>query len=349
MGRGTRFWVGASTTGGLGSPARGIRPLDLAADGAWRLGDPVDVGENPMYLAWHGATLAVAHELAPGGVSTWRVDPADPDRLLAVAARGEADGDPCHVGFDPSGRWVVAANYSGGSLTSHPSGTDASAGSTSADAAGRAAFTGTGPDRERQEASHLHQVVVDRARARLLGPDLGADRIRTVDLDVASGALTATGAIALHAGAGPRHLVVDGDLAIVANELDRTVSVVDLTVDEELGWFPVDDRVAPRGLGVSAIRLTRTGTILVGDRDADALVGLRLDAASGRIDRVASVATGGRHPRDLELTHDERYALVADQGSDTIAVVALDEHGAPESVVDTIPTPAPACLARVPE
>ena len=47
----TRFWVGASTLGALGSPARGIRPLDVAADGSTTLGEPVDVGPNPMYLA----------------------------------------------------------------------------------------------------------------------------------------------------------------------------------------------------------------------------------------------------------------------------------------------------------
>ena len=57
--------------------------------------------------------------------------------------------------------------------------------------------------------------------------------------------------------------------------------------------------------------------------------------------------TGGRHPRDLELTHDERFALVADQGSDSIAVIALD-GGVPTRVVATLETPAPACLARMP-
>jgi len=60
------------------------------------------------------------------------------------------------------------------------------------------------------------------------------------------------------------------------------------------------------------------------------------------------VPTGGRHPRDLELTHGERFALVADQGSDSIAIVALDEIGVPVEVVRTVASPAPACLARVP-
>jgi 6-phosphogluconolactonase len=153
--------------------------------------------------------------------------------------------------------------------------------------------------------------------------------------------------LVIHAGAGPRHLVVVGDLAVVANELDRTVGVIDLVQGREVGWVPVDERVEPLGLGLSAIRLTRAGTVLVGDRDADALVALRLDADAGTLARVASVPTGGQHPRDLHVTHDERFALVADQESDSIAVLALSD-GVPTEVVSTIVTPSPACLARIP-
>ena len=65
--------------------------------------------------------------------------------------------------------------------------------------------------------------------------------------------------IVVHAGAGPRHLVIAGDLAIMANELDRTASILDLEGDGSSAWFDVDDDVEPRGLGLSAIRLTRAG------------------------------------------------------------------------------------------
>lgn len=339
-GEATVFWVGASTTGGLGTPAPGVRRLEVDAQGGWQLDEPIAVGANPMFLAIRGDRLAVAHELAPGGVSAWSVQ-ADGRRLAPLAGLGPADGDPCHVAISPGGAWALAANYSGGSVTSHPIGGPGPAG-----AAARAAFTGRGPDTERQEAAHLHQLVFDGTTA--LGPDLGADRIRLLSLDEASGALGDLGEIAVHAGAGPRHLVLTERLALVANELDRTVSVLDLDTREELGWYPVDGRVTPRALGVSAIRLTRGDVVLVGDRDADALAGLRFDRAARTLVHVASVPTGGIHPRDLELTHDERFALVADQGSDSIAIVALDAEGVPQELVDTVPTPAPACLARVP-
>ena len=340
----TRFWVGASTLGTIGSAARGIRPLDVAADGTTVLGDPVDVGPNPMYLAISAATgvLGVVHELADGLVSTWTIEG---DALRPFGLPGATNAaDPCHVAFDESGSWIFAANYTGGRLTAHQAAPD-----VAADAVHTVAFAGAGPNRERQASPHPHQAVVDPARDRLLVPDLGADRVRVVGLGALPDRLAhdASADLVIHAGAGPRHLVIAGDLAVVANELDRSASLIDLVRGREVAWFPVDDRVDARGLGLSAIRLTRAGTVLIGDRDADALVALRLDADAGTLEHVASVSSVGRHPRDLHLTRDERFALVADQESDSIAVVALTD-GVPTEVVSTIGTPAPACLARVP-
>lgn len=342
---GTRFWVGASTTGGLGSPARGIRSLDVSTDGAVTLGDPIDVGANPMYLAVAEATgvLGVVHELDEGLVSTWTLEGDDLRAFGAQGATGSAA--PCHLAFDESGDLVFAANYTGGRLSAHQVAPD-----VSADVVLAVDFTGSGPNADRQTAPHPHQAVVDGARDRLLVPDLGADRVRVLRLAALPHALPHVEAddIVLHPGAGPRHLVIAGDLAITANELDRTASVLDLVTGDEVGWFSVGDDVEPRGLGCSAIRLTRTGVVLIGDRDADAVRALRFDADARTLELMATVITGGRHPRDLQLTHDERHVLVADQASDSIAVIALDERGVPTEVVATMSTPAPACLARVP-
>lgn len=334
----TRFWIGASTRGEIGSAARGIRSLDVDVTGAASLGDPIDVGPNPMFLARHGRDrLAVAHELDDGLVSTWRVDGDVVEPVAAPATTGAAG--PCHVAFDADGARLFAANYVGGRLSVHDAAT--------ASLLAAFDFEGDGPRFDRQQSPHAHQAVLDRARSRLLVNDLGSDRVRVIRF-APTGELTHEPAddIVMHPGAGPRHLVIAGDLAIVANELDRTASIVDLTTDEELDAVPIGPDVEPRGLGASAIRLTRTGTVLIGDRDLDGVQALRLDASGRTLERVGELVTGGEHPRDLELTLDERHLAVADQASDSLAIVALDEQGAPTHVVTTVSTPAPACVAR---
>lgn len=334
----TRFWIGASTLGELGSAARGIRPLDVDATGAARLGEPVDVGPNPMFLArGPQGRLAVVHELEDGEISTWRIEG---DALHPVAPRSATGAaGPCHVAFDPDGRRVFAANYVGGRLSVH----DADSGALLA----TFDFEGDGPRFDRQASPHAHQAVFDGSRSRLLVPDLGSDRIRVIRFAPTGEPIhVPADDLVLHAGAGPRHLVIADDLAVVANELDRTASLVDLVTGEELAAIPVGPDVTPRGGGLSAIRLTRAGTVLIGDRDLDGVHALRLDASQRTLAPVASLVTGGTHPRDLELTEDERHAVVADQASDSLAVLALDELGVPTHVVTTLETPAPACVAR---
>jgi len=342
----TTFWVGASSLGRIGSAARGVRRLIAHRDGRLVLEDPIDVGPNPMFLAWSSPeTMAVAHELPTGLVSTWTAHAGGLERRSApVPTAGAA---PCHLLFSADGSALYVANYSGGSVA---------AVRLVGPAGGRGeqvlaqAFDGSSVHPMRQQRPHPHQVVRDDARSRLLVPDLGTDRLRVLRADPSrqwrlehdSGA-----DIRLHAGAGPRHLVVAGRFAIVANELDTTLSVVDLIDGLERSWIPLGDGT-PIRQGASAIQMTRAGSILIADRDFGGIHALAFDPSTATVERVTSIRTGGQHPRDIELTGDERTLLVADQASDSITALHLDPRGIPVAVGATVRTPAPACLLRVP-
>jgi 6-phosphogluconolactonase (cycloisomerase 2 family) len=67
-------------------------------------------------------------------------------------------------------------------------------------------FSGTGPNADRQEASHPHEVYAHGDE--LLIPDLGADK--TWRLAKGSAGWEVKGAIEYPAGAGPRHILIHG-------------------------------------------------------------------------------------------------------------------------------------------
>lgn len=67
-------------------------------------------------------------------------------------------------------------------------------------------FSGTGPNADRQESSHPHEVYV--YEDELLIPDLGADK--TWRLTKGPAGWEVKGAIDYPAGAGPRHILVHG-------------------------------------------------------------------------------------------------------------------------------------------
>ena len=154
--------------------------------------------------------------------------------------------------------------------------------------------------------------------------------------------------LVIHAGAGPRHLVIAGDLAVVANELDRSASLIDLVQGREVAWFPVDERVEARGLGLSAIRLTRSGH---GARRRPRCRRARRAAPRRRRRhaRARRVGADGRAASARPAPHARRAVRARRRpGRRTRSPWWRSTDGVPTEVVSTIGTPAPACLARVP-
>lgn len=66
-------------------------------------------------------------------------------------------------------------------------------------------LTATGPDPERQEAPHPHEVILDPTDTFIVVPDLGADLVRVFSIDKQTSFLTERDPYAVPAGSGPRH------------------------------------------------------------------------------------------------------------------------------------------------
>jgi 6-phosphogluconolactonase len=59
-------------------------------------------------------------------------------------------------------------------------------------------------------------------------------------------------------------------------------------------------------------------------RQSEEILSLEVDAASGRLRQTGRWPSGGKTPRDLELSPSGRHLLVANQDSDNITVFAVD-------------------------
>ncbi len=333
------FWLGASTLG-PGSTTDGVRGLTVDAEGQVTLGPPNRVGENPMFLAaLPGERAAIVHELPAGQVSLWSTAGGE---FTAVGDQAPTSAaDPCHVAASPDGSLVFVANYSGGTLTVHP---------VSPDGVGAAAVTvaypGRGPRDDRQLSAHPHQAVVDAARGLLYVPDLGLDRVHVHRLADLRAGDTSHRDLELPAGSGPRHIVISGDYLLVACELDRTVVAVEVASGRIDASSPATAFPGPDDdPGTAAVRLTTSGYVIVGNRGPGTIGVLRWNPDLLELVLLGEYPCGGTHPRDLELTADERFVVVANQWSDDLAVLELDADGVLHTRSITT-TPSPACVLR---
>ncbi|WP_166344882.1 lactonase family protein [Phytoactinopolyspora limicola] len=336
-----RLYLGASTTGN-GTPAKGITVLDV--DGAsFTVVDTVEA-PNPMYLALSddGRTLYSLAETDTGQVMAWRVDGGGLQPLGHTQPAGGSG--PCHLSVHPSGRHLLTACYGSGTLAVHPIRSDGSLGAPS----DIVQHTGSGPDTKRQQVPHAHMIVTDPAagpaRGHVLAVDLGTDTVYRYHLDQTTGTLRLADELRTPPGAGPRHLVVQDRFGYVANELDSTVTVLDLDAGSPLHTVSTRPPGATATSHPSAIRLSADGRHLyVANRFVDEIAVLAVDGSE--LTLRTTVPCDGAHPRDMVLTPDGGYLYSANQFDDTITTFQIDqETGIPTRIGTAFQVPSPACM-----
>lgn len=256
-------------------------------------------------------------------------------------------GAPCYINMSPDEKYVITANYMGGSLTVFP-----------VEASGRLAensrtikFEGSGPDKSRQEQSHLHCANFTPDGKFLLANDLGTDQIHVSPL-AEDGQLDDGRAfdVALEPGSGPRHLCFseDGKFVYLLNELSGKVTAFTYDVN---GLTPMQYIVADSvgGRGSADIHLSPDGKFLYASNrlKADGIAIFKVDDTTGRLTKVGYQLTG-IHPRNFTMTHDGRFLLVACRESNVIQIFGRDaDTGLLKDTGKKIETCQPVCLTFV--
>jgi 6-phosphogluconolactonase len=327
------LFVGTQTGGGSeGIYAYGwdsevgwLTPLGLSATVAM----PTYLALSPdkQYLFTANET-DMFHGAKSGGVSSFRVGPK-PGQLTAINAVTSGGPGTCYVGVDPSGRTLLAANYTGGSAASFR----IEDGGVLSQAVSEFHYTGHGTVPDRQEASHVHRGITSPSGRYAFFDDLGLDVIHIYTLDAATAKLTphVPATWQAPAGGGPRTLRFhpNGKWAYVVLEISASVAVLEW--DEAAGTFATKQvvRLTPwdyKGkAAASECILDRSGMFAYAScRFYDTLVTFSVDQKTGELTLLDRTTCGGTVPRDITLDPSERWMLVANQGSDAIAVIERD-------------------------
>jgi len=325
--------------------------------GELRQSGSVNAGANPSFLAIHpnGRVLYAVNELeqrggrATGAVSAFAIA-SETGALTRLNEQASEGGAPCYVSVDASGRVILVANYSGGSVALLPIRNGGALGAaTHVDQ-----HRGSGPNAERQEAAHAHCIVCDPSNRFALAADLGTDRVFVYRLDVDKESLTHLESrdARLRPGAGPRHIAFHPKLPLVfvVAELDSTVTT--LRFDNESGGLSPLHTVSTlpaawTGTSYAAdIHVSPLGDALyVSNRGHNSIAVFSISGSTGRLALEQVVSTGGDWPRNFSLDPAGRWLLVANQRSGTVVVLARDpSSGRLTPTQQRIAIPSPACV-----
>ena len=135
--------------------------------------------------------LYSGNESGSGSASAFSINPQTGAlRFLNSVGTG---GQPAHVIVHPGGKYLLTANYTGGTVAAVPIQADGSLGTTPQIISH---FGNLGPNAGRQEAPHPHMVLPDSTGKYVLVNDLGLDATIVYSFDAAAGKLTEVNRIA---------------------------------------------------------------------------------------------------------------------------------------------------------
>ena len=343
---------------GTDDPEEGIHALrfDATTGVLTRARESVVPLLNPTFLALSPDArflYAISESAQMGSVHAYQVDGAT-GALTFLNKQSTGGRGPAYVSTDQTGRWLLVANYGGGSVALLPV---AENGQVEA-AVDVVAHTGAGPRQDRQEAPHAHYVHVSPDNRYAYAADLGIDRVRVYTLDSAQRSLTSETPreVVTAPGAGPRHLDFhpNGRYAYLVNELDGTVTAYtydaatgDLTALQTLSALPdgfdqhnqsADIHVHPSGRW-----------LYVSNRgDYDSIAVFAIDAVTGHLTATGYQDEGIHWPRNFAIDPTGRFLLVANRHADEVNVFEIDlETGYPAPTPHRIAVPGPTNITFV--
>ncbi len=298
--------------------------------------------ESPSFLAVSadGERVYAVNETDPGRVSAFaRAGSRAEPRLEPLGSQPTGGAHPCHLALHPSGRVLAVANYSGGSVAIHP-----------LDGNGAVQphcqllkLSGSGPNAERQDGPHAHQVSFAADGDELIVADLGSDRLWRYHHRAGGYALVDE--VGLPAGSGTRQLLLDpgAGRGYVLGELDNSLSTVDWQLPARLLSSVAGhaEPLAPGALSAGLVFGPQPGLLYASHRGADRITVLRQDGDSVR--PVADFDAAGRSPRHLALSAGRLY--IANQLSNTLAGVPVSaDTGLPVGPASSLRLPSPSCV-----
>lgn len=306
--------------------------------------------ENPSFLTLgKGNTLYAVNELGEGrgAVSAFSYDAGGSQLLNKLPSLGDA---PCYVVSDKQNNYVFVSNYSGGSLSVFRIGEDGSLQENTQ----HIQYEGSGPNKDRQEAPHIHSSVFSPDERFLLVQDLGSDRITVYPfrpeepqpLQVENAKV-----VSAPAGRGPRHISfsADGRFVYAIAELSSSVLVYsfhngEMTLLEELNLLP---REAEPREGAADIHFSPDGRFLYASNrgSANELIVFEVNQETGRLKEAGKHAVRGEGPRNFVITPNGKYLLVANQKSNEIVVFERNlQNGQLNDTGKRIAVSQPVCL-----
>ncbi len=301
-----------------------------------------------------------ADDAGCGSISSFAID-RDNGHLALLNTVSSGGAGPAYLSVHPSGRFVLAANYFGGSVAvlpiltggrlgaatnvKHDAGT---VGPKRAANAPQGSFAFSGHD-----LPHAHMIETDPAGNFVISTDLGLDEILVWKFDKQAGTLTPNDppAVSLPAGDGPRHFAFhpNGRWFYSLQEEGSNIALFDY--DSAAGRLTLRQTLSslPPGFAGSSfsseIRVSLDGQFVYAANRLHDSIAFFSVGETGRLAFVGEEWTRGDYPRSFQFDPAGNLLYVCNQRGDSITLFRVDrKSGRLDFTGQFTPVGNPSCI-----
>lgn len=329
---------------------RGIHLFEVdRTTGAMKEAGIYELGTSPSCLAVNkaGTRLYSANETdrvgenKHGTVSAFEIDRSNGQlKLLNTVNSGGAG--PTYVSIHPSGRFLLVANYFGGSVSVLPIQADGrlaeasnvkndegKIGPTKAEHAPPGSFAFSGHDR-----THAHMIESDPSGRFVLHVDLGLDKIFVWKFDEQTGKLTPSDhhTVTLPPGDGPRHFYFHPNHRWFYSIQEEGSTIVLFDYDGQTGKLTSRQTIStlPPGFAgsnfCSEILISADGKFLYAGNRLHDSIGIFNIGANGELTHAADEWTRGNYPRSFNFDPSGKFLYCCNQRADNVAIFEVNRQ-----------------------
>ena len=288
---------------------------------------------SPGFLALHPDGDKLYAVCNDGGPSVAAFKIGSDGALTHLNSEAISDGGGAHISVHPSGKFLLTAQYGGGSVALFPIAADGSVKPRAQliDHQGGSKVVG-----KRQDSPHPHWTGYSPDARFAFVPDLGLDQIVIYKIADNKSALQKHGVAQSIPGGGPRHMrfSVDGRFIYLLNEL--SLSVTTFAYDKSTGTTKRKSTTpalseatkAQEAFNSASEILTHPNGRFVysANRGNDSVTVYSADQTSGKLTVQEVEPIRGSWPRNINLDPTGKWLLAAGAHSNTISVFAIDQE-----------------------
>lgn len=258
----------------------------------------------------------------------------------------------CHLISLPEHNRIFAASYLSGSIKGYSLKENEPAENIFS-----FAYSGTGSNTSRQEASHAHMVMQSPDKQHLYVSDLGSDTIWLHTLDLENNAGSASPALKVPAGYGPRHFAFDPQAPFLYILCELMPKLITASINPADGTMEIvnelDTVMSPQGspANPAAVKIHPSGNSLaVTNRFADTITIFSITRSNTdgtpRLLLKDEFSCKGKTPRDIAFSSEGNWLIIANQDSNNIEVRRFNtKTGLPEREWGPgLETGSPVCI-----